>query len=142
MTRPLPDIDDPEFAPFWAGAAAGELLLVFCSSCDRPRWPPRPICAHCQSFELEWRAVDARGRLYTWTGVEHQTTRDLPPPYVVGLVEIADHPDVRLLGQIVDVAPGVLRIGMPMVARFDAVADGLTLVNWTGAEMDSEEANP
>jgi uncharacterized OB-fold protein len=139
MTRPLPDTDDLEFAPFWAGAAAGELRLVFCSSCDRPRWPPRPVCAHCHGFEFTWRAVEPHGRLYTWTGVEHQTTRDLPPPYIVGLVEIADHPGVRLLGQVIGVHHEALRIDMPMVARFDVLTDGVTLVNWTPTDIDIEE---
>ena len=132
-SRPLPDVDDPEFAPFWAGTATGELRLVFCTRCNEVRWPPRPICAHCHSFEFDWRAVSARGRLYTWTGVEHQTTAGIEPPYVVALVEMADHPTVRLLGHVLADAT-TLTIGMPLVARFDPVADRVTLVNWTPEE--------
>ena len=144
MTRPLPDIHDPGFAPFWAGTAAGELRIVFCSDCDQPRWPPRPVCGHCRSFELDWRPVTPTGHLHTWTGVEHQTASDLPPPYVVGLVEIREHPTVRLLGRIVGTDPSRLRVGLPLTARFDPVTDEVTLVNWAPiddhyADGDSEE---
>ena len=132
MSRPLPNVADREFAPFWEGTALGELRLVFCTACGEVRWPPRPICDRCRSFELEWRAVDPRGGLYTWTVVEHRTTADIPPPYVVGLVDIADHPGVRLLGQVV-AEPDALAVGMPLVARFDRVTDDVTLVNWEPA---------
>jgi len=131
MTRPLPDVTDPEFAPFWEGAACGELRLVFCSQCQASRWPPRAICARCHSFAFEWRQVAARGNLYTWTVVEHQTTPGIQAPYAVGLVEIAGHPGVRLLGQVTRDAARPLEIGMPLAARFEHVAEGVTLVNWT-----------
>ena len=133
MTRPLPDVGDPEFAPFWAGAVKGELRLVFCLQCQHPRWPPRAICPYCGDFNLEWRRVRAAGRLYTWTVVEHQTTPDIPPPYVVGLVEIEEHPSVRLLGHIVSDTQR-LRIGLSVVARFDRVSEAVTLINWAPTE--------
>lgn len=136
MSRPLPDVDDPEFAPFWSGTSAGELRLVFCARCDEVRWPPRPVCPRCRSFELEWRAVDPRGHLHTWTVVEHQTTADMPPPYVVGLVQIADHPTVRLIGQI-DAGAASLVIDLPLTTRFDQVDERVTLVNWVPSEVRS-----
>lgn len=133
MSRPLPDTSDPEFAPFWAGALAGELRLVFCSKCQQPQWPPRPMCGRCGGFEFDWRAVGTSGRLYTWTVVQHQTTPGLPPPYVVGLVELADHPGVRLLGQVIgDI--GSLSAGMSLVARFDRQNDSVALVNWVAPD--------
>jgi uncharacterized OB-fold protein len=132
MSGPLPEIADPEFAPFWEGTASGELRLVFCTKCGTVRWPPRPICAHCQSFEFEWRAVRPEGRLYTWTGVEHKTTAGIDPPYVVGLVTITEHSTIRLLGQVL-AANADLTMDMPLVAQFDEVAEGVTLVNWTPA---------
>ena len=136
MSGPLPEIADPEFAPFWEGTAAGELRLVFCTTCGTVRWPPRPICAHCQSFEFEWRAVPPEGSLYTWTGVEHKTTAGIDPPYVVGLVTITEHPTIRLLGQVL-AANADLTVDMPLVAQFDEVAEGVSLVNWAPARLES-----
>ena len=80
-----------------------------------------------------------QGRLYTWTVVEHQTTPGLPAPYTVGLVEIAGHPGVRLLGQITADASGSLWIGMPLKARFDRVGEGVTLVNWTPEDPQGQD---
>jgi len=140
MSRPLPDISDPEFAPFWAGAAAGELRLVFCSACGHPRWPPRPLCPDCQSFDFEWRQVVPRGRLYTWTVVEHQTTPGVPAPYIVGLVELDEYPGVRLLGQVTADPSRPLFVGTPMTARFDRVAEAVTLVNWTPSDAETQES--
>jgi uncharacterized OB-fold protein len=141
MTQPLPDVHDPEFAPFWAGAAEGELRLVFCSRCQHPRWPPRPICPDCGWFDFEWRRVRPEGHLYTWTIVEHQTTPGIPPPYVVGLVEVSEYRGVRLLGQIVGDFPRPLQIGMSVVARFDRISDAVTLVNWSPTELQTGESN-
>jgi len=132
MTRPIPDIDDPDFAPFWEGTAQSELRLVHCADCDKPRWPPRPICGWCRSLDFEWRAISPEGRLYTWTVAEHQTTPDIPAPYVVGIVEVHADPVVRMLGQVV-CDPEHLRIGMQLTAQFDRVSDEAILVNWTSA---------
>jgi uncharacterized OB-fold protein len=126
--RPLPDVDDPEFAPFWTGTARAELRIPRCTGCGRFGWPPRPVCPGCHGFGFAWETVPPRGLLYSWTVVGHQTMKGLPPPYVVGLVELAD--GVRLLGNVVGTEPAALRVGLPLAARFDGIADGVTLVNW------------
>ena len=38
---PLPDVDDPLTAPFFAGAARGELVIPRCDACDAYVWYPR-----------------------------------------------------------------------------------------------------
>ncbi len=131
MNRPLPDVSAPEFAPFWSGTEAGEIRLPFCPACGQPHWPPRPICPHCRNMAFVWRPVSGKGTVYTWTVVEHQTTPGIRPPYVVALVELAGYPSVRLLGQLTGVAPHRLCIGMPVIATFDRMREGVTLVNWT-----------
>ena len=41
------------------------------------------------------------------------------PPYVVAMVELADEPDVRLITNIVDVAPEGVRIGLEVEVFFE-----------------------
>ena len=132
--RPLPDVDDPEFAPYWAATSRGELRVPRCTACGRFGWPPRPVCPRCHGFDFTWEPVAARGQLYSWTVVGHQTTRGLPPPYVVGLVEV--EPGVRMLGGVVGVETGELRAGLALAARFEPVAPNVNLVNWTAVERD------
>ncbi len=41
---PLPDLEDPLTAEFFAGAARGELVIPRCAGCDRWVWYPEPAC--------------------------------------------------------------------------------------------------
>ena len=43
---PLPDVDDPLTAPFFAGAARGELVITRCDACDAYVWYPQAQCPH------------------------------------------------------------------------------------------------
>jgi uncharacterized protein len=63
MLRPVTDTDG---APFWEYAARGELRVQACAGCGELRFPPRPCCPHCQSFEAEWRRVSGRGRVWSY----------------------------------------------------------------------------
>lgn len=126
--RPV-DRDDPQFQPFWEGTEAGELRVQKCGNCGTLRWPPRPMCAKCQSSDTLWVPVAPRGTLFSWVGVGHQTVAGMPAPYVVGLVELAN--GIRMLGQVIDVAPEALAIGMPLRVLFQPSPAGVTLANWT-----------
>ena len=126
--RPV-DREDPIFLPFWEGTESGELRVQHCQNCGRILWPPRPMCGTCQSTKLNWAPLVPRGVLFTWTEVVHQTVAWIAPPYVVGLVELPEA-RIRMLGQIHDVAPAPIAIGMPLRARFDPSPSGVTLLNW------------
>ena len=125
---PLPVVDDPDTGGFFAAAARGQLALCTCGNCGAVLHLPRAYCHHCGSWEATWRPVAGRGRLYSWTTVEHQVHPAFPVPYTVVLVELADAPGARLLGYL----PGrpELEPGLEMQASFEAVADDTTLVQW------------
>lgn len=57
-------------------------------------------------------------------------------PYVVAIVSLSDSSDVRLLGNMWDIDPADLEIGMPVTAQFSEVSPECTLVNWTPTEQD------
>ena len=42
LSFPLPDVSWQVAAPYWEGAAAGELRLSFCVSCGSANWFPKP----------------------------------------------------------------------------------------------------
>ena len=44
---PLPDVDDPLTAPFFAGAARGELMITRCDACGEYVWYPQRACPTC-----------------------------------------------------------------------------------------------
>ncbi len=126
--RPVPVNDDPDTAGFWEAARRGELAVRVCPRCETAVHFPRAYCDRCPGSPTEWRAVRPRGTLYSWTRCEHQVHRAFPVPYTVVLVELDDHPAVRLVGYL----PGTpeLEIGCPMGATFEALADGTVLPQW------------
>ncbi|MFF1714201.1 Zn-ribbon domain-containing OB-fold protein [Streptomyces sp. NPDC058268] len=139
-TEPLltPTIDT-DGAPFWQYAAQGELRIQACTACGELRFPPRPCCPHCQSFDSEWRRMSGRGRIWSYV-------RPHPPllpayaaqaPYNAIIVELADAPHIRLVGNLVaapdaaldSVDPERLRIGAKVQVAFTDV-DGIAMPRW------------
>lgn len=136
LLLPVPDEDG---APFWEYAAQGELRVQACTACGRLRFPPRPCCPHCQSFDSEWLPMSGRGRIWSYV-------RPHPPllpayaaqaPYNVILVELADAPHIRLAGNLVaspgaplnSVDPARLRIGARVQVVFTETG-GMTVPRW------------
>ncbi|MBX9395013.1 OB-fold domain-containing protein [Streptomyces sp. TRM72054] len=117
----LSPVVDPEGAPFWRYAAQGELRVQACADCGEPRFPPRPCCPHCQSFAAEWRRTSGRGRIWSYVVPHPPLLPDYAEqaPYNVIVVELAEAPRIRLVGNLVarpgarldSVAPDRVRIG-------------------------------
>lgn len=135
----LPVIDD-DGAPFWEHAAQGELRVQACVSCGELRFPPRPCCPRCQSFDSEWRRMSGRGRIWSYV-LPHPPL--LPAyaaqaPYNAVVVELAEAPHIRLVGNVVaapdaplnSVDPARLRIGAVVKVAFTELADGTTVPRW------------
>lgn len=129
----LPDLEDEDAAPFWAGTARGELLVQTCGDCGARRIPPRPMCPACQSIRHEWRPVAGRGTIWSYV-IPHPPL--LPAyaamaPYNVITVALDDDPRLRLVGNLVtrpegpigEVDPATIRIGEPVRVVFQQVED-------------------
>ncbi|GAA3060296.1 Zn-ribbon domain-containing OB-fold protein [Streptomyces glomeratus] len=130
LLSPVPDEDG---APFWEYAGRGELRVQACADCGELRFPPRPCCPHCRSFASEWRKVSGKGRIWSYV-VPHPPL--LPAyaaraPYNVVVVELAEAPCIRLVGNLVaadgapldSIPPDRVRIGTRVQVVFGA--DGL-----------------
>ncbi|MEV0259571.1 OB-fold domain-containing protein [Streptomyces sp. NPDC050732] len=139
-TEPLltPTTDD-DGAPFWTYAARGELRIQACTACGELRFPPRPCCPHCQSFASDWRRMSGRGRIWSYV-FPHPPL--LPAyaaraPYNAIIVELAEAPRIRLVGNLVatpdgeldSVAPERLRIGAKVQVVFVDVG-GTVVPRW------------
>jgi len=139
---------DPVEAPFWDGCARGELVVQVCSGCGRLRFPPRPMCPACNSLDLHWRALSGSGRIWSFV-IAHPPL--LPAyleraPYPVIVVELDEHPTLRMVGALVarpgeplDVA--TLSIGAPVHVAFERI-DDVTLPRWLVAQGDPEGGQP
>ncbi|MER5752395.1 OB-fold domain-containing protein [Streptomyces sp. NPDC002088] len=132
----LTPVIDPDGAPFWQYAAQGELRIQACADCGELRFPPRPCCPHCQSFGTTWRKVEGRGRVWSYVVPHPPLLPDYAEqaPYNVVVVELADAPRIRLVGNLVSrpgaplnsLSPDRVRIG----ARVQVVFSDDGLPQW------------
>lgn len=130
---PVPDLSDPNFAPFWEGTRENKLKVQRCEGCGTHRWPPRLTCRSCRSANVEWVEVARRGTLYTYTTVGRPTAKGFSSvPYMVGFVTLDAPANVRIIGNVVGVEPSQLAIGMALEGRFvPAGPNGeMTLIHW------------
>jgi uncharacterized OB-fold protein len=129
-TKPLPK---PTLTsrPFWEAAKRHELILQRCGACSRFIYYPRDRCPNCLSDQLEWQKVSGRGTLYSYTVVRRAATRSFADkPYVLAIVELDEGP--RMTTNL-EASPDNIKIGMPVVVRFDDVTPDHTLVKFRPA---------
>ncbi|MFZ2174700.1 MAG: OB-fold domain-containing protein [Rhodococcus sp. (in: high G+C Gram-positive bacteria)] len=98
--RLAPRVDDPASRGFFELAAKGELGVLTCTECGTRIHLPRPRCVGCGGRNLEWAAVEGRGRAKSWTVVEHQVHPLFPVPYTVVLIELDGEQNVRMVGHL------------------------------------------
>jgi uncharacterized OB-fold protein len=123
--KPVPH-PTPLSAPYWEAARQGRLVLQHCGGCGRVRHYPRILCSACHSFAVEWREVERRGAVHSWTVSHfafHPAFAD-EIPYTLATVDLAC--GVRVLGRYRG-APAI-RLGLPVAIRFENDAQGTPLL--------------
>ena len=120
--RPLPATTS-DSAPFWKGGETGRLLVQQCDDCSYFIHPPTGFCPKCESRATHFQPVSGHATVETFTVNHKQWMPDLPVPYVLALVTIAEQDDVRLVTNIVGCDPEDVSIGMPVVVRFEQQND-------------------
>jgi uncharacterized OB-fold protein len=130
--RPLPDLADPDFEPYFRACASGELRIPHCAGCGWWQWPPRSICPQCHADAWTWDKAGETATLYSWTTVWRPGLAyfDDQVPFAIVVVELDAVPNVRMLSNSVDCLPGDLEIGLRLEVIFRQVADNVTLPYW------------
>lgn len=95
---------------FWDALGAGRWTTSWCKACGRSTFPPKPVCPHCWSPDVQWSELSTRGTLYSWTRVHAAPAAfGAEAPYAVGIVDLSD--GVRLACRLVEDGARALRIG-------------------------------
>ncbi|MGH2830792.1 MAG: Zn-ribbon domain-containing OB-fold protein [Actinomycetota bacterium] len=123
-SRPLP-LPDNDTAFYWAGGLRGELLIARCTRCGRYVHPPRSGCDACGG-PTQPSPVSGRGIVHSYT-VTHRPLPGFTPPFGVVLVELEEQAGLRLVSNLVDVAPEDITIGLPVQVVFERLADDVAL---------------
>jgi uncharacterized OB-fold protein len=113
---------------FWEGTAAGELRIQHCPSCDALRHPPGPMCPSCGADKPDWVVASGRGTVFSYVVHHHPKVPGKTLPFVVALVELEE--GVRMIGELTEVDPAVVTIGMPVALALTKIDDELTLPFW------------
>jgi len=121
-------VADPTTEPFWQACLEERLVIQRCNSCGVHQFYPRPFCLACQSDAVEWVEASGSGIVYSMTTVRIPVLADLPPPYILALVDLSEGPRIltNIEGGDVEIGGRVIlawrkRDGLPPVPVFRPV---------------------
>lgn len=117
---------------FWEGTAAGELRIQQCTSCGALRHPPGPMCPSCGADKPGHVVACGHGTVFSYVVHHAPSVPGKKLPFVVALVELDE--GVRMLGELLDVDPADVRIGLPVELALTRIDDELTLPFWRARE--------
>jgi uncharacterized protein len=108
------------------GEPTSPLLIEHCDDCARWVHPATGECRDCGA-PLVARPVSGRGTVFTYTVNYHPYNPDIPTPYVIAIVELAEQSGLRLAANIVGCEPDSVRCGMPVGIQPDRGSGGAPL---------------
>ena len=122
---PLPD-PTPDERQYWDFCRQKDLRIQKCGACGTFCHPPSPLCPRCRSDKITWAKVSGNGTVFTYTVVHHAADPAVKPalPYNIAVVMLEDADDVRLVSNVIDVAPDDMRIGLPVRLVWEPTRDG------------------
>ncbi len=129
---PQPDPKDPISAGHWSACAEGRFTIQRCLDCDTPQYPPELNCHHCRGFELSWVDAGTQGTVWSHATPEHPAHPALKDrgAYNVSLIQLDDVPEIRVLGNVIDIDPADVRIGLAVEVVFERTANDLVQPRW------------
>lgn len=120
-------MSETDFTPtaFYQFLSEHRLMGTRCQQCGATFLPPRPLCPHCHTAEMEWVEFSGRGHLIGFSIIYIAPTAMLAAgysrknPYCAAFVQLEEGPSIsaQLLG--VDVCqPEAIAIGIPVTAAY------------------------
>lgn len=130
--------DAPRLAPppmdsafFWEGIEQDELRVQRCAACGKLRHPPRPVCPYCRSLRRDHVVSSGRGEVYSYVVHHRPEVPGREHPFVVALVQLEE--GTRIVGNVVDVPPDAVHVGMAVRVEFAQNPHGRKLPQWRRA---------
>ncbi|WEL92982.1 OB-fold domain-containing protein, partial [Tsukamurella tyrosinosolvens] len=112
---------------YWEGAKLGELRIQRWG--ETLRHPPGPMDPGGDlGLVPDYAVSPGTGTVFSFVVHHHPKVPGKRLPFVVALVELDE--GVRVLGELIDVDPAGVEIGMPVQSVFLRVDDDLTLPAW------------
>src|SRR4051794_3837316 len=107
--------------PYWDAARHGEFHLQHCGQCRLFIHFPEDECPRCGTEELAWKRVSGRGSVYAFTVIHRTFAPGFTErtPYVVAWIELEEQVGLRVLGNVLDLDPDQVRVGLPAEVVFE-----------------------
>jgi uncharacterized OB-fold protein len=123
----------PALTPFnRAWFTSGAIAVQQCAACLVLQHPPEEICHRCGGMTFETRVLAPTGTVHSYTIAHHSVNPRLDGavPYAVVLVALEEAPEVRVVGNLLDVPVEEVAIGMPVTATWEEFTseDGETVL--------------
>ena len=120
---PLEDEKNTRISQFFSNLKERRLTTTKCKKCGKVLWPPRIVCSHCFSDELEWVDLGTEGELYAFTemrlGAPLGFVEDVP--FCIGIVRIGE---LSLSARIDNAKYEDLKIGQKVRLKVVELDDG------------------
>jgi uncharacterized OB-fold protein len=125
-SMPAP-LADATALPWWRAAAQHRLVVQRCTSCQRTRLPPAPLCPQCRSVEADWQEISGRGAVYTYTVVHRPIAAAQELPFIIAVIALEASGGLRMISNLVGVEPQDLEIGMPVELVWEDMSEDLAI---------------
>ena len=122
-----PPLADAITLPWWQALREHRLVVQRCTACGRTRLPPAPLCPGCRSTDSDWKELSGRGEVYTYTIVHRPIAAGQALPYLIAVIALEDAGGVRMISNLVGVAPEAVAIGMPVELVWEDMSAELAL---------------
>jgi uncharacterized protein len=120
LLAPIP-IPDPDSTPFWEGLKRGKLVLCRCD--DTGRWIHPPLeRSRFTGGPVHFEEASGEGTIFSYIVVRQPLVPGRMPPYVIGIVELAEQPGLRI-NAIIAADPAEVRIGQEVRMRIVDLGD-------------------
>ena len=116
--RPMIGLDSQYF---WDGTLAGELRVQQCNACQALRHPPGPMCPECGALDRGHVVAGGQGTVFSYVVHRHPPVPGKELPILLALIDLDE--GVRMVGEVVDLEPEELEIGLRLQVDFRAVDD-------------------
>ena len=110
---------------WWDACDAGKVLIQRCKNCQTLRHPPRPMCGECQSSDWEFVFSTGQGTIHSYVVIRYPEVPGYTYPLVVAVVDLEE--GTRFVGNVLDVEPDDVEIGMAVQASIELVDDEMKL---------------
>ncbi len=103
---------------FWDASDREEFVGQQCGACGKFRFPPAPMCAHCNSLDTRIVQLSGRGKVVSWIKPIHPPAFGFKEPPTVAVIELEE--GTRFVSNVVGIAFEAVTMNMAVEVCFEA----------------------